>query len=912
MSNSDDGFPNGGDAGGSEKPDESDASGMSVPRPSGGIGDDLDLGDVDFDSIFGTGPKVDPDAEAPKVPRLPPPLSKTPERPSGGPPSLPKPDPPPPRQGRHTLLGLNVSSLNDAIDNAGISSEGPSPDDDFASEKTQMAPGLAAPSEPAHDEPPHRPVAIADAGDDAFSDLGDDDPFADLGEFDSEKTNVAPSPLEFPEDQKGLDESSVDMSDFDADDKTEVGMSLQDMLDEEDKTELGVPMEMPIPQPAWMQSSQSAELPEPIIPDEPKDSFDEEPAPELIAPTPTNPGSFGFSNFDPATHGVEPAALPAPILADGAQPSGAGEFPAEKTELLDSPFTNEPQTARIHVLEGPCAGQEFFVNNLRNTLGRATNNTICVADVAMSRQHLEIVNNGDGTYLLRDLQSINGTALNGTRIREGDIFHGDRFEAGKSVFQFVVAGSNVPPPTNRRIIPAAALQTGPGPMHAQVAGPPSVEMVAPGRDGGTSVMTKIALAAAVVSVFIILGVGFLWIQKQKNSTPAETVAEGGITASSLYLEGVEAVKNRKWDAAERSFQKARMMDSEIAGVDAQLERIANERGFKRVLGEARDLLDEGERSRAVEMVSEIPRESVYYDDGQRLLRENKKLTVEELYTQASAAFGRDDLELAEEKIAEIREIVPEHEGATSLEERIAEAKEKAQEQPVAAKSEKKTTRRRPKRKVEDDDDWGFGIEPSGGSSSGSGSTTIVNFTKGYSLYRNKKFSEAISFFNDKASSSDGTWASRASKTAKEIKNFKAAYDSGNSAYSSGSWSTAEKQLIAARRIDKAVASNGYFSSELGKKIAGAKAKLGSDKLDSGDFSGAFKYAKDAKNYDSSSRELRELNSALSRKAKSLYVQAANERKTDPNKAAKLCRTIMSMTPSSDDSHKKAKALLKEL
>lgn len=916
MSNSDDGFPSTG--GGSDQTSDADSApdetGARVPSPFGAgaalsgdsLADDLDLDDVDFDSIFGTSGKSKSKKEAPrKAPRLPPPLTKTPDRPN--PPSVPRPAAPkkapenPGRQGRQTLMGIGFglgdeSSSSDQPDAstgpAGVVGLGADFDSDFESEKTEIAMGLfdddASPgaTSPGQQSATGSPEEAAPEAPSATNEAWDD-----LGDFDSEKTNVTDSPLVFPEDMK---ESGAEP----ASPIQPTSQPFDDPFDEDDKTEIGVSIEMPTP----------GEMP---------DTFDARPpAPEPQAPVPEAQG-FGFSNFDPALHAAQGAVLPAPIGVPepAGGPAGGGaqkqEFTGEKTELLDSPFTNDPLTARLHVLEGPAAGQEFFVNSLRNTLGRGTNNTIVVPDVALSRQHMEIVNNGDGTYALRDLQSVNGTALNGTRIREADIFHGDRFEGGKSVFQFVLSGANIPAPTNRRVVPAA-FQTGPGPTGAPV---PEMrnQIISPqASSGGSSgLLTKLAIAAALVSVALIIGVGVLaWQQKSKTEAPRASVES--VTPSGLYLEGVESVKARQWGDAERAFKQARAIDPELANVEAQLERIDRERTFETMLKDARALLDDGKRAAAVARVADIPRESVYFEDGQELLRENKKLTVDELYTQAMAAFGRDDLELAEEKIVEIRDIVPDHEGATRLEERVASAKEAAEAKVEEVSTASKSPRPRTKPRRKKEDDWGFGIEPSGGSGSSSGSTKIVNFTKGYSLYRSKRFKDAIAFFDDAAKDSDGTWASRAERTSTEIKKFQSSYDAGNKAYASGNWARAEKQLLAARRFDTAVAQNGFFGGEVSKKIAGAKAGIGQQKLAAGDYDGAYRYARDARNYDSSSKALRQLNSDLARKAKALYVQAVNKGKTDPAEAAKLCRTIMSMTDSGDDTHKKAKGLLKDL
>ncbi len=47
------------------------------------------------------------------------------------------------------------------------------------------------------------------------------------------------------------------------------------------------------------------------------------------------------------------------------------------------------------------------------TIGRETDNTIVIDDPSVSRYHCRIDDNGNGTYLLQDLGSSNGTFVNG-------------------------------------------------------------------------------------------------------------------------------------------------------------------------------------------------------------------------------------------------------------------------------------------------------------------------------------------------------------------------------------------------------------------------------------------------------------------------------------------------------------------
>lgn len=74
--------------------------------------------------------------------------------------------------------------------------------------------------------------------------------------------------------------------------------------------------------------------------------------------------------------------------------------------------------------------------NPGTTLGRHPNNSIRLIDNAASKQHAVIVFDS-GAYLLRDLNSTNGTFVNGVRIREATrLRDGDEITIGKSKLTF--------------------------------------------------------------------------------------------------------------------------------------------------------------------------------------------------------------------------------------------------------------------------------------------------------------------------------------------------------------------------------------------------------------------------------------------------------------------------------------------
>lgn len=69
------------------------------------------------------------------------------------------------------------------------------------------------------------------------------------------------------------------------------------------------------------------------------------------------------------------------------------------------------------------------------TIGRLPDNDVVVADPKSSRKHAEIRPAGNG-FLLVDLQSTNGTKVNGTSVGEHILVDGDMISIGATEFRF--------------------------------------------------------------------------------------------------------------------------------------------------------------------------------------------------------------------------------------------------------------------------------------------------------------------------------------------------------------------------------------------------------------------------------------------------------------------------------------------
>ncbi len=90
--------------------------------------------------------------------------------------------------------------------------------------------------------------------------------------------------------------------------------------------------------------------------------------------------------------------------------------------------------ARLVVASGPDRGKEFDLGD-RETVGRSKPATIVITDTKMSRQHARLVRRGDG-FLLADLNSSNGTFVNGQRTTRSELKDGDRVVFGSTEVAF--------------------------------------------------------------------------------------------------------------------------------------------------------------------------------------------------------------------------------------------------------------------------------------------------------------------------------------------------------------------------------------------------------------------------------------------------------------------------------------------
>jgi transcriptional regulator with GAF, ATPase, and Fis domain len=92
---------------------------------------------------------------------------------------------------------------------------------------------------------------------------------------------------------------------------------------------------------------------------------------------------------------------------------------------------------RIQVATGPLADSTYFLTETEVRIGRDPSNSLAISDLSLSRRHCVLAREADG-YTLRDLDSRNGTFVNGRVISEKQLNHGDQISVGESVLVFLL------------------------------------------------------------------------------------------------------------------------------------------------------------------------------------------------------------------------------------------------------------------------------------------------------------------------------------------------------------------------------------------------------------------------------------------------------------------------------------------
>lgn len=117
------------------------------------------------------------------------------------------------------------------------------------------------------------------------------------------------------------------------------------------------------------------------------------------------------------------------------------EADGEKTQIQMDAFEFDPLSGKIIVEAGKAPQREYIIVRDSTSIGRGPKNEIVIQDISISRHHVKIEKHPAG-FKIVDLDSANGTYLNGRRIKSGQLRDADIIEIGNLRFRFEQSGGD--------------------------------------------------------------------------------------------------------------------------------------------------------------------------------------------------------------------------------------------------------------------------------------------------------------------------------------------------------------------------------------------------------------------------------------------------------------------------------------
>ena len=92
---------------------------------------------------------------------------------------------------------------------------------------------------------------------------------------------------------------------------------------------------------------------------------------------------------------------------------------------------------RLVTKQGPLKGSVYGLDGEDFSVGRNPANRLSIGDASLSRQHC-VITSREGQFVIKDLDSRNGTFVNGVPARERVLVPGDEIQIGNSLFLYLI------------------------------------------------------------------------------------------------------------------------------------------------------------------------------------------------------------------------------------------------------------------------------------------------------------------------------------------------------------------------------------------------------------------------------------------------------------------------------------------
>ena len=112
---------------------------------------------------------------------------------------------------------------------------------------------------------------------------------------------------------------------------------------------------------------------------------------------------------------------------------------------------------RLLAVAGPLKDSTISLSSREVPVGRDPSNLLSISDPSLSRRHC-VFRREEDSYEIRDLESRNGTFVNGAAVKESRLCHGDQISVGDSVFVFLLKEEVEEPAASRVVFDVSLTQ----------------------------------------------------------------------------------------------------------------------------------------------------------------------------------------------------------------------------------------------------------------------------------------------------------------------------------------------------------------------------------------------------------------------------------------------------------------------
>lgn len=613
----------------------------------------------------------------------------------------------------------------------------------------------------------------------------------------------------------------------------------------------------------------------------------------------------------PALERDEPAASPDDEGADDANATHAGP------------------PIKLEIIAGPDAGKKRRFKGVRMIIGRTPGVDLQLSDQSVSRRHIELIHGDDGV-VMRDLGSGNGTKVNGSRIAEKKLEHGDEITIGKTTIRFVdeVAAFQKAREASEKKEAEAKAKAESAAKAAEEKAAKGASAETPAEDGeagegeageeggdeaagkkprGTrervrsrarggaedggplakwkAINPKVRLAIVGVLVFVLL---VIVVGIASRPPPPPPVDPGKVLADQKMQEARNAVREGNYEAAVALVEEAEKL---VPGIDkTRLGNTAREElAYVRALDEARGFLEAKRFEDARKALAKAEKGSSRSQElKDKLVAELEAAEIAYKKEKLQEFLNAGELEAAKALLAElpVEEQAAPAEAIRAFEENLAQqeaddaanAKRNAANAAAAAKARREEEIAEAFRVVE------------------------RKFAGGEWDRAASECSRVIDAY-----SGDKDVYKRARLLMGAIPNFGRNYEEGMKKFKQGAIAQASKPLRNAWGLYKQIdlRANTY-GQEIKEKLGAASVAAGREALLRSDLVTAWTNFKDAVAFDSSDSKARDGLDQVQAKAEDLFQEAYVIRDRDPREALKKFKIVAQVTDPGSTVHEKAK------